>query len=231
MALCKCPRQLWGLIMWGSAQIDAGGEVVITQLFYDVDRFFNFVKDCRSIGITAPIIPGGWFLPMPGDAGLCVLANEHSCHGRAGIMPIMTYGGFKRMTSFCKTAIPADVSAHLESIKDNDEAVKAYGVEQATQMCRRLLEAGTPGLHMYTLNLESAAVAILERLGLVNKSQVGACGSSGLPDAAASAGVGHADTCAKRRYRGRCRGGRRRRPSAARSKCGRFSGATGLGRT
>lgn len=40
------------------AQIDAGGEVVITQLFYDVDRFFKFVKDCRSIGITAPIIPG-----------------------------------------------------------------------------------------------------------------------------------------------------------------------------
>ena len=42
----------------------------------------------------------------------------------AGIMPIMTYGGFKRMTSFCKTAIPADISDTLESIKDNDEAVK-----------------------------------------------------------------------------------------------------------
>ena len=90
----------------------------------------------------------------------------------AGIMPIMTYGGFKRMTSFCKTAIPADISAHLESIKDNDEAVKAYGVEQATQMCRRLLDAGTPGLHLYTLNLEGAVVGILEQLGLINKSQV-----------------------------------------------------------
>ena len=43
---------------------------------------------------------------------------------RAGIMPIMTYGGFKRMTSFCKTAIPQDISDTLESIKDNDEAVK-----------------------------------------------------------------------------------------------------------
>ena len=75
----------------------------------------------------------------------------------------MTYGGFKRMTSFCKTAIPAEISEHLEKIKDSDEAVKAFGIELGTQMCRRLLEAGTPGLHMYTLNLESTALAILQR--------------------------------------------------------------------
>ncbi len=91
----------------------------------------------------------------------------------AGIMPIMTYGGFKRMTSFCKTAIPSEISEHLEKIKDNDEAVKAYGIELGTQMCRRLLEAGTPGLHMYTLNLENASVSILQNLGLIEKSQVG----------------------------------------------------------
>lgn len=91
---------------------------------------------------------------------------------RAGIMPIMTYGGFKRMTSFCKTAIPAEISEQLEKIKDNDEAVKAYGIQLGTDMCRRLLEFGTPGLHMYTLNLESTAVAILENLALINKSQV-----------------------------------------------------------
>ena len=47
-----------------------------------------------------------------------------TAHMRAGIMPIMTYGGFKRMTSFCKTAIPQDISDTLESIKDNDQAVK-----------------------------------------------------------------------------------------------------------
>ena len=76
------------------------------------------------------------------------------------------------MTSFCKTAIPAEISEQLEKIKDNDEAVKAYGIQLGTDMCRRLMEFGTPGLHMYTLNLESAAVAILENLGLINKSQV-----------------------------------------------------------
>lgn len=91
---------------------------------------------------------------------------------RAGIMPIMTYGGFKRMTSFCKTAIPADISETLEGIKDNDEAVKAFGIDLGVKMCRRLLEEVTPGIHMYTLNLEQAAVGILEALGLINKKQV-----------------------------------------------------------
>ncbi len=45
----------------------------------------------------------------------------------AGIMPIMTYGGFKRMTGFCKTKIPDELAADLEAIKDNDEAVKVRG--------------------------------------------------------------------------------------------------------
>ena len=42
----------------GPVQMEAGAEVIITQLFYDVDQFLKFVKDCRGLGITAPIIPG-----------------------------------------------------------------------------------------------------------------------------------------------------------------------------
>ncbi|CAL5228752.1 g11938 [Coccomyxa viridis] len=136
----------WNDLHYLKEKIEAGGEVIITQLFYDVDRFVKFVKDCRGLGITVPIVPG--------------------------IMPIMTYGGFKRMTSFCKTAIPQDISDTLEGIKDNDEAVKAFGIDLGVKMCKRLLEEGTPGLHMYTLNLESAAVGILEQLGLINKKQI-----------------------------------------------------------
>ena len=69
----------------------------------------------------------------------CQLRTSNSKHAlsvltglawlHAGIMPIMTYGGFKRMTSFCKTAIPADISDTLESIKDNDEAVKVQWIQ------------------------------------------------------------------------------------------------------
>ncbi|PRW60308.1 5,10-methylenetetrahydrofolate reductase isoform A [Chlorella sorokiniana] len=126
-------------------QIDAGADFVVTQLFYDVDRYQQFVKDCRSVGISCPILPG--------------------------VMPIMTYGGFKRMTSFCKTAVPQHVADTLEAIKDNEAAVKAYGISLGTMMCQRLLAGGAPGLHMYTLNLERSAVAILENVGLVPKKE------------------------------------------------------------
>lgn len=122
-------------------KVDAGADFIVTQLFYDVDVFLQFEKDCRAAGIGCPILPG--------------------------IMPIQSYGGFKRMTTFCKTKVPADIEAALDAIKDDEDAVKKYGVELGTAMCRRLLDAGVPGVHLYTLNLEATAVAILENLGLV----------------------------------------------------------------
>jgi 5,10-methylenetetrahydrofolate reductase len=60
-------------------------------------------------------------------------------------MPIMTYGGFKRMTTFCKTDVPPAINDALEAIKDNDEAVKAFGIQLGADMCRQLLEAGECG--------------------------------------------------------------------------------------
>lgn len=54
----------------------------------------------------------------------------------------MTYGGFKRMTTFCKTDVPPAISDALEAVKDNDEAVKAYGIQLGAEMCRQLLDAG-----------------------------------------------------------------------------------------
>lgn len=127
-------------------KVDAGAEFIVTQLFYDVAKFSQFVQDCRAMGITVPILPG--------------------------IMPIMTYGGFQRMTGFCKTYVPQDIKDHLESIKDDEAAVKKYGVDLATSMCKTILEAGTPGLHIYTLNQDASAIAILESLGLLSSSTV-----------------------------------------------------------
>ena len=66
----------------GSAQMEAGAEVIITQLFYDVDRFLKFVKDCRGLGITAPIIPGAspshraWHHTFTGAPGSCCCAQR-----------------------------------------------------------------------------------------------------------------------------------------------------------
>ncbi|DBA03625.1 TPA: hypothetical protein N0F65_006804 [Lagenidium giganteum] len=126
-------------------KVDAGAQYVITQLFYDVNVYKQFVADCRAAGITCPIIPG--------------------------IMPIQTYGGFVRMTSFCNTYVPAEITEALEPIKDNDEAVKDYGVKLGIEMSRQLMAADAPGLHFYTLNLERSVRRILEGLGfLANKS-------------------------------------------------------------
>merc|ERR1719353_1676214 len=88
-----------------------------------------------------------------------------------GIMPIQAYAGFRRMTGLCKTFIPKPIDEALELIKDNEAAVKEYGIEQAVQMSRELMEGGCPGLHLYTLNLEKSATAICEKLGLVGQGE------------------------------------------------------------
>jgi methylenetetrahydrofolate reductase (NADPH) len=123
------------------AKVDAGADLIITQLFYDVESFLKFERDCRAIGITVPIIPG--------------------------IMAIQSYKGFVRMTSYCKIRVPDFVKDALEPIKDDDEAVKNYGVELGIQMCNQLLGSGR-GIHFYTLNLERSVKRILEGLGLSN---------------------------------------------------------------
>jgi len=121
-------------------KVDAGADVIITQLFYDVDLFLKFVQDCRNIGIKVPIIPG--------------------------LMPIHAFAGFQRMTTLCKTRVPQAISDALEPIKNDDEAVKEYGVQLAIEMSKKLLAAGIPGLHFYTLNLEKSVHQILMGLNL-----------------------------------------------------------------
>lgn len=127
-------------------KVDAGAEVIVTQLFYDTDIFLKFVNDCRQIGITCPIVPG--------------------------IMPINNYKGFIRMTGFCKTKIPQEITDALEPIKDNDQAVRAYGIHLGTEMCKKILASGIKQLHLYTLNMDKSAIAILMNLGLIEESKV-----------------------------------------------------------
>jgi len=142
----KMEKAYWGDIDYLKKKIEAGGEFIVTQLFYDCDKFIKFVADCRKVGINVPIIPG--------------------------VMPIMTYGGFKRMTGFCKTYVPQEILDTLEPIKDNEQAVKNYGIHLGTEMCKKLLACGTPGVHMYTLNMDTAAVSILKNLGLISEHTI-----------------------------------------------------------
>ncbi|CAL5398197.1 unnamed protein product [Camellia sinensis] len=127
-------------------KVDVGADLIITQLFYDTDIFLKFVNDCRQIGINCPIVPG--------------------------IMPINNYKGFIRMTGFCRTKIPAEVTAALEPIKDNEEAVRAYGIHLGTEMCKKIMANGIKTLHIYTLNMEKSALAILMNLGLIEETKI-----------------------------------------------------------
>jgi methylenetetrahydrofolate reductase (NADPH) len=124
-------------------KVDAGADLIITQLFYDTDLFIEWVRKCRKIGITVPILPG--------------------------IMPIQSYVGFMRMTQLCRTKVPQEIYDALEPIQNDDAKVKEYGVSLAVKMCSKILAAdvGISGLHFYTLNLEKSVTDILEQLQLI----------------------------------------------------------------
>lgn len=123
------------------AKVEAGADFIITQMFFDVQCFFSFVKACRNIGIQCPIVPG--------------------------IMCIQAYGGFDRMTKFCKSRVPQVLRQRLEKVKDNDALVKQVGIAIGVEMCQDLLDSKlVPGLHFYTLNQDKTVRAICKGLSL-----------------------------------------------------------------
>lgn len=124
-------------------KIDAGADFIITQFFFDIDKFLFFADKCREIGISAevPILPG--------------------------YLPIQNYNSFKKFTSWCKTSVPRHIEEALEKVKDDDEQVKAFGVQEAVRICQRLLATGHKTLHFYTMNLEQAVTQVIEGLGML----------------------------------------------------------------
>ena len=120
------------------AKVDAGGDWVITQLFFDNNDYFDFIARARKAGIACPIVPG--------------------------IMPVASFAQVKRFTSMCGAGIPRAMLGKLWGIRNDEEAVVEYGIEHATRQCRELLAAGAPGIHFYTLNRSRSTAKILERL-------------------------------------------------------------------
>lgn len=119
-------------------KVSAGASFIITQLFFDNRSYFKFVKDCRKAGISVPIIPG--------------------------IMPVTSYRQIRRFTKMCGASIPPKMLKKLESVKDNEKAIQAYGIDYALNQCRELLRKGAPGIHFYTLNRSKSTREILSRL-------------------------------------------------------------------
>ncbi|KAJ3970049.1 methylenetetrahydrofolate reductase-domain-containing protein [Lentinula raphanica] len=127
------------------AKVDAGADFIITQLFYDEDRFIPWYKKVREKGINQPILPG--------------------------MMPIQTYQSFVRLIKLTGSKIPAEVMSDLDAIKHNDQLVKDYGVQLAIRMIRRITtETDVPGVHFCTLNLEKSVQRVLETLKWIGHS-------------------------------------------------------------
>ena len=122
------------------AKVDAGADYICTQLFFDNHDFYDFRERCELAGIHVPII--------------------------AGIMPIVSLGGMKRMAQLALGArIPAKLLRALARATD-PEAVKRVGVHWATEQCRDLLDNQVRGIHFYTLNKSDATQQIYQSLGL-----------------------------------------------------------------
>jgi methylenetetrahydrofolate reductase (NADPH) len=121
-----------------AAKARAGAEYAITQLFFRPSDYFALVDRVRGVDCDIPIIPG--------------------------IMPILNFKQVARMAELSGAEIPREVLDQIEPIADDKDAVRAKGIELATQLCRDLLEGGAPGLHFITLNRSKATREIFETL-------------------------------------------------------------------
>jgi methylenetetrahydrofolate reductase (NADPH) len=120
---------------WTVHKVASGAQFLITQLFFDNEDYFRFIERARAAGIGVPIVPG--------------------------IMPITSLSQIERFTQMCGARIPAELHARLRRFQDDPAIVVAIGIEHAIRQCRRLLAAGAPGIHFYTLNKSHATRSVL----------------------------------------------------------------------
>ncbi|HET9030192.1 MAG TPA: methylenetetrahydrofolate reductase [NAD(P)H] [Candidatus Aquilonibacter sp.] len=119
-------------------KVDAGADFLISQLFFNNDRFAAFVKQARALGIAVPILPG--------------------------LMPITNYQQVARFTSSIGASIPPKLLRELELRAQDGKAVEDLGVAYAALQATELLQQGAPGVHFYTLNRSPATRAIVSAL-------------------------------------------------------------------
>ncbi|MFN7730734.1 MAG: methylenetetrahydrofolate reductase [NAD(P)H] [Pirellula sp.] len=116
-------------------KVDAGADIVVTQLFYDNEDFFRFVDRCQAAGISIPIVPG--------------------------ILPVTNFAQIQRIASLCKARLPQGFADRLAE-QDNPEWQFKVGVEHATAQVAELLSRGVPGVHFYVLNKSPATSQVLQ---------------------------------------------------------------------
>jgi len=138
-------------------KVDAGADGAITQYFFNFDCYARFVDDCNRLGIDVPITPG--------------------------IMPITNYSNLHRFSKMCGADMPKWIFKRVRAWEEAGDmkSLRQFGEEVVTDLCRRLIEAGAPGIHFYTLNRANATLALCRNLGL-------GVGQTSQPAVAASSG-------------------------------------------
>lgn len=121
-------------------KVDAGADVVITQLFFDNEDYYRYVEGCRAIGINVPIVPG--------------------------MLPVRSAEQCRRFAKMCGAKIPPRLDELLSKVEDDNEAAIELGIEYCTEQCQGLLDFGVPGFHFYSLNKSRSVAAIHENLNL-----------------------------------------------------------------
>jgi methylenetetrahydrofolate reductase (NADPH) len=119
-------------------KVEAGASFLITQLFFDNQVYFDFVKSARTAGIDVPIL--------------------------AGVIPVAGFAQTKRICELCDASIPARLEDAFRAAGGDERAEFELGVAYAAQQCAELLLGGAPGIHFYALNRAPATRAVLGAL-------------------------------------------------------------------
>ena len=117
-------------------KVDAGADIIITQLFFDNRYYFDYVDRVRTAGIDLPVIPG--------------------------LMPVLSSRQVIRISSLCGTEIPESLKKKLEDAGDDNRKAVEIGIAQCRDQARELIARGVPGIHFYVLNRTSHIERILE---------------------------------------------------------------------
>ena len=119
-------------------KIEAGADFITTQLFFDNQVYFDFVKSCHDIGITTPVLPG--------------------------LLPVLSLGQAQRFCSMCKATLPLLLEKELENADESNHS--AVGSKWTAEQILGLIGGGAPGYHIYALNKPQSTLKILESLGI-----------------------------------------------------------------
>jgi methylenetetrahydrofolate reductase (NADPH) len=123
-------------------KVDAGADGAISQYFFSFSAWERFMEDCGRAGVEVPITPG--------------------------IMPITNFTRLSRFSSMCGADIPKWIAKRAQAWEESGDtdSLREFGEEVVTNLCRRLLDAGAPGIHFYTLNRARATERLCRNLGL-----------------------------------------------------------------